>query len=92
MSKKRVHVWISGRVHGVFFRAFTRDVAERAGVGGWVRNLRDSRVEAVFEGEENNVRQVIDWCRRGSPLSRVDDVEVIEEPYVGEFASFSITH
>ena len=92
MLKMRAHVWISGRVHGVFFRAYTRDVAQRAGIGGWVRNLRDGRVEAVFEGEENNVRKVIDWCRRGSPLSRVDDVEVIEEPYTGEFASFSITH
>ncbi len=92
MDKMRAHVYISGRVHGVFFRAYTRDAARRAGVVGWVRNIRDGRVEAVFEGDAESVRHVMEWCHQGSPLSRVDNVEVLEEPYTGEFSSFVITH
>jgi acylphosphatase len=92
MEKKRVHVFISGRVQGVFFRAYTRDAARQAGVSGWVRNMRDGRVEAIFEGDEENVRKMIKWCNEGSPMGRVDSVEVQEEVYTGEFASFMITH
>ncbi len=92
MEKTRAHVFISGRVHGVFFRAYTRDAAKRAGVAGWVRNISDGRVEAVLEGDGESVRRVIEWCHQGSPLSRVDSVEVIDEAYTGEFTSFAITH
>ncbi|MFZ2446567.1 MAG: acylphosphatase [Syntrophobacteraceae bacterium] len=92
MEKIRMHVWISGRVHGVFFRAYTRDTALRAGVTGWVRNIPDGRVEAVFEGDADRVREVIAWCDTGSPISRVDGVEVVEEVYTGEYSSFRITH
>ena len=92
MGKRRVHVFISGRVQGVFFRAYTRDAALRAGVSGWVRNMRDGRVEAIFEGDGENVRKMIEWCNEGSPMGRVDNVEVREEVYTGEFASFMITH
>lgn len=91
MEKRRAHVWISGRVHGVFFRAFTRDTAKLAGVTGWVKNLPDGRVEAVFEGDAEGVREVVEWCSEGSPMSRVDDVEVREERYGGEFDDFRIT-
>lgn len=91
MGKKRVHVWIEGRVQGVFFRAFTRDAALGMGVNGWVRNLRDGRVEAVFEGDEEAVDRMIAWCRQeGSPHSRVDHVEVREEEFQGEFSRFEI--
>ena len=92
MKKRRVHVWITGRVHGVFFRAYTRDTALLAGVNGWVRNLPDGRVEAIFEGNVGNVESVVNWCHEGSPMSRVDNVEVLEEVYIGEFADFRITH
>ncbi len=92
MKMKRAHVWITGRVHGVFFRAYTRDAAQRFGIVGWVRNLRDGRVEAMLEGDEESIRQMIQWCYKGSPLSRVDDVDVVEEPYTGEFNSFVITY
>ncbi len=57
MKKHRVHVWIKGRVQGVFFRAYTRDAAQLIGVTGWVRNLPDGRVEAVFEGESDKVER-----------------------------------
>jgi acylphosphatase len=92
MKKRRAHVWIRGRVHGVFFRAFTRDAALSAGVTGWVRNLPDGRVEAVFEGNEENVQNVVNWCHEGSPMSRVDYVEELEEVYIGEFHNFRITY
>lgn len=92
MAKRRVRVFITGRVQGVFFRAYTRDAAIRNAVAGWVRNLRDGRVEAVFEGDTEQVAKMIDWCRTGSPVSHVDDVQVLEEGYSGEFDNFSITY
>ena len=92
MKKRRAHVWISGRVRGVVFRAYTRERAQSAGVNGWVRNLPDGRVEAVFEGDDADVRDIIEWCYRGSPWSRVDAVEVLEEVYTDEFDDFRITH
>ncbi len=88
----RAHVFISGKVQGVFFRAHTRDEATKRGVKGWVRNLPDGRVEAVFEGEEDNVRDLINWCREGPPFARVEDVEVNWEDYKGEFETFSIVY
>jgi acylphosphatase len=92
MEKKRAHVWIKGRVQGVFFRAYTRDAAVKERLTGWVRNLPDGRVEAIFEGDSENVDRVLAWCRGGSPLSRIDHVEVQEEPYQGEFTEFGINY
>jgi len=90
--KIRAHVFISGKVQGVFFRAHTRDEAVKRGVRGWVRNLPDGRVEAVFEGEEKDVKSVIEWCREGPPFARVEGVEVNWEDYRGEFETFSIVY
>jgi acylphosphatase len=92
MKRRRVRVRISGRVQRVFFRAYTHEAAQLIEVAGWVRNMRDGRVEAVFEGTEENVKKMIEWCYRGSPLSRVDSVEVVEEVFTGEFVEFDITH
>ncbi|HAA03930.1 MAG TPA: acylphosphatase [Syntrophobacteraceae bacterium] len=93
MDGRRVRVLISGRVQGVFFRAFTRDAAVRHGVTGWVRNLADGRVEAVFEGSSQQVDRMVAWCREeGSPGSRVDHVEVHQDPFQGEFSSFEIRY
>lgn len=89
---KRVHVFFSGRVQGVFFRAFTRDVATRHGVKGWVRNLPDGRVEAVFEGDPAAVDAVLTACRKGPPLARVDRVDIQDEPCTGEFEDFAIRY
>ncbi|MFQ3318570.1 MAG: acylphosphatase [Natronomonas sp.] len=72
----RVHVFVSGRVQGVYYRANTREAARERGVGGWVRNLDDGRVEAVFEGKEAAVDGMVEWCHTGSPQARVEDVEV----------------
>ena len=90
--KTRVHVWVSGIVQGVFFRANTKDLALRLGVNGWVRNLPDGRVEAVFEGEEEKVKEIIEFCKKGPPGSRVDEIDVKEEEYKGEFNSFEIRY
>lgn len=75
-DRTRAHVFVSGRVQGVFYRANTRETAREKGVDGWVRNLDDGRVEAVFEGEESTVSEMVAWCHTGSPQARVDDVEV----------------
>jgi acylphosphatase len=90
MVRIRAHVWISGRVQGVFFRAHTKELADELGLTGWVRNLPDGRVEAVFEGEEDAVKEAIEWCKRGPPLASVEKVEVRYEQPTGEFRGFRI--
>ncbi len=89
---KRIHVTISGRVQGVFFRARTREEAVRNDVRGWVRNLPDGRVEAVLEGRPEDVDRVVAWCRIGPSHAVVDRVEAVEEPYTGAFRSFEIRY
>ena len=86
----RAHVFVSGRVQGVFFRSVTGDKARKLGVNGWVRNLADGRVETVFEGDETNVKQLIDFCRKGTPGARVTNLYVIWETYRGEFCGFDV--
>jgi len=75
----RRRVLVSGLVQDVWFRATTAKQAARAGVRGWVRNLADGRVEAVFEGPEDAVNEMLDFCARGPEMARVDRVEVVEE-------------
>jgi len=87
----RAHVWILGRVQGVFFRASTVDEAVARGVDGWVRNSSDGRVEAALEGEKSAVEAMIAWCRKGPPAARVSSVEVVWEEPKGE-ASFTVRH
>lgn len=78
---KRAHLFISGRVQGVFYRAFTKEIADSLGLSGWVRNLRDGRVEAVFEGDEDRISLAIQRCKEGPPYAVVNNIEVIwEEP------------
>ncbi|MEN9259399.1 MAG: acylphosphatase [Thermostichus sp. HHBFW_bins_43] len=79
----RVHVWVRGRVQGVGFRAYTEAMARKAGVQGWVRNLRDGRVEAVFEGSPAAVEAMVRWCGQGSPGAVVEEVEQRSEPPEG---------
>lgn len=86
----RAHVWVSGRVQGVYFRQNTRREAMRHGLRGWVRNLGDGRVEAVFEGERGAVEAAVAWCRRGPPEAYVDQVEVRWEEAEGGAAGFDI--
>ncbi|MCJ8499983.1 acylphosphatase [Desulfatitalea alkaliphila] len=90
MADVSAHVIVSGRVQGVFFREETRRAAERLGVSGWVRNRSDGTVEAVFEGPRATVEAAIDWCRQGSPMSRVADVRVTWQVEAGEPPGFVI--
>ena len=86
----RKHVYFEGKVQGVFFRANTREKAVKEGITGWVRNLRDGRVEAIFEGSKERVDEVIRWCKHDQPIARVTGVDVIEEEYSDEFDGFDI--
>ena len=90
MAKTRLHVFVSGRVQGVFFRQKTKEQSERFGVTGWVRNLPDSRVEAVFEGEETAVKALEEYCHHGPSSAAVTNVNSIWEPYCGEFNDFEV--
>ncbi len=90
--KARAHIYVSGYVTGVFFRAHTKELAQRLNVNGWVRNLPDGRVEAVFEGEKENVEGMVKFCRRGPPGAQVDDVEVRWETCRGELSGFEIRY
>lgn len=88
----RVHLFIEGRVQGVFFRAYARDQAVQLRLTGWVRNTSDGRVEAVVEGSENIVESYINWCRQGPPSAKVTQVTVEKQEYRGEFNLFSVRY
>lgn len=92
MDKARAHVLISGRVQGVFFRAYTERAAQERGISGWVMNTRDGRVEAVLEGEKDNVEDMVRWCHQGSPMSHVTGVNVDWQQYTGEFDDFGVRY
>ncbi len=92
MANIRAHVYVVGRVQGVFFRQNTKRQAQMHGVAGWVRNLPDGRLEAVFEGDEEQVNALVDFCRKGPRGASVTDVLVSWEPFKGEFESFRIAY
>ncbi|MBZ6496451.1 acylphosphatase [Natrinema longum] len=83
-DRTRARVFVSGTVQGVYYRANTRDTAHERGIDGWVRNLEDGRVEAVFEGPADAVESMIEWCQTGSPAANVEDVQVEYEEPQGE--------
>jgi len=86
----RARVVFEGHVQGVFFRANTQKRARALGLAGWVRNMRDGRVEAVFEGEERSVREAIEWCTTKQPHAKVERRTVEYSEATGEFQGFSI--
>ena len=92
MEKARAHIFVEGRVQGVFYRSFTRGVAMRLGLGGWVKNLYDGRVEAIFEGGRAGIEQAVLECRKGPPGSRVDDIDLAWEEYSGREEGFEIRY
>ena len=85
-----VHVVISGKVQGVWFRASTRNQALGLGLTGWVRNLRDGRVEAHAEGPRERLLDLVDWCKDGPELAFVTDVQVTWVPATGELIGFEL--
>lgn len=90
MDRVRAHVFIDGRVQGVNFRAYTCDQARGAGADGWVRNLDDGRVEAVFEGPRPVVQRLVSWCYSGPSSARVDHVEITWEQPIDQEEGFRI--
>jgi acylphosphatase len=90
LSRIQAHVVVSGQVQGVWFRESTRREAVEHGLGGWVRNTPDGRVEAVLVGEEAAVRKVVEFMRQGPPAARVSEVQVDEQPAADEDVSFRV--
>ena len=92
MEKSRVHLVIKGLVQGVFYRVSTQQTAMNLGLKGWVRNLPDGSVEAVFEGPSEKVREAVEWCRQGPPGARVSEIDEKWLDYTGEYSRFSVTY
>ena len=92
MTLKQIHIFVTGRVQGVFFRQSTRVIAIKNNVNGLVRNLDDGRVEIIAQGEEQNINKLIDWCRTGPANSRVDEFELKEESITEEFENFEVKY
>ena len=85
-----VHVFISGKVQGVWYRANTKNKAEEIGIKGWIRNTRDNKVEALFQGNEKQINDMISWCKKGSPMARVTDIKFEEIQDLNIFDNFTI--
>jgi acylphosphatase len=92
MEKARAYLFIEGRVQGVFYRAFIRELAYNLGLKGWVRNLYDGRVETVFEGEKELIDKAIKECYVGPPGARVTDIDVKWETFIGDQKGFSVRY
>jgi len=88
----RAHVWVTGRVQGVGFRAFVADSAEHIGVSGWVRNVGWDTVEAVAEGSSQQIEQFVQMMKTGPSVSRVNEHRVEAETPTGEFAGFEVRY
>ena len=92
MVKQRTRILVTGKVQGVFFRQATKVVAIKNNVNGWVKNLENSQVEILLEGEETDVNSVVDWCRNGPANSRVDKIEINQQIFVGELLNFEVLY
>jgi len=92
MSLKQIHIFVAGRVQGVFFRQSTRVLAIKNNVNGWVRNLDDGRVEIVAQGQEQDIDNLSNWCKTGPANSRVDEFDSKEESIAEEFENFEVRY
>lgn len=90
--KSNAHVLISGRVQGVWFRASTKQKAEQLGLTGWVRNTADGSVEAIFEGDEKQIQDMLEWCHHGPSLAKVTNVKIKNQEPTNGFDCFSIRY
>ena len=92
MSKQRVRLFVRGKVQGVFFRQALKVISIKNNVFGWVRNLEDGRVEALLDGNIDDVNAVVEWTHGGPANSRVDDVEIKNEVFKDEFTAFEVLY
>ena len=90
MSKQRVRLFVTGKVQGVFFRQTLKVMAKKNDIFGWVRNLKDGKVESVLEGEVEKIDLLIKWARSGPANARVEDVDIHNEKFIGEFSKFDV--
>ncbi len=90
--KIKVYVIIYGKVQGVWFRYNTKNKANELGLYGWVKNIDDDKVEAVFEGEEQKIYSIIEWCSKGPPKAKVNKIEIFKKKYEKEYNNFSIIY
>lgn len=86
------HVLVVGRVQGVCFRDYTKRQAIQLNLSGWVRNKHDGSVEAIFSGADTNVKAMLEWLKRGSPLSRVDNIHIHETISEEQYTSFEVRY
>lgn len=91
-KKARIHLLISGRVQGVFFRANTKQKAQKLGLMGWVKNTPDGKVEAVAEGDQEAIQRLIEWAKQGPAVAEVEQVDIDWKDYKGKFDSFEIRY
>jgi acylphosphatase len=89
-DREQAHVYVSGQVQGVFFRDTAREKAEQLGLNGWVKNLPDGRVEALFEGPSERVREMVRWCEEGPSRAEVEDVDTEFEASRGDLTGFEV--
>lgn len=89
-NETRVHIFVSGKVQGVYYRQNTLQKAQELGILGWVRNLSDGRVEAVMEGSKVDIEKMLAWCKEGPLDAKVEEVKIIHEEYKNEFSTFDI--
>jgi acylphosphatase len=92
MSNQRIRIFVTGRVQGVFFRQTLKIMAKKNDVLGWVKNLKDGRVESVIEGDAENVSIIVEWINDGPANAIVEDVEIHNEKFVGEFSKFDVLY
>lgn len=92
MANRRVRIFISGKVQGVFFRQALKVMAIKTGVSGWVRNLDDGRVEAVLEGRKKDVDKLVEWSHGGPANARVLQVTICAEEFSSEFSKFEVLY
>ena len=92
MIKQRVRLFVTGKVQGVFFRQTLKVMAKKNDVFGWVKNLKDGRVEAVLEGEGEKINRLIEWAHGGPANARVEDVDIRNEKFTDEFSKFDVLY
>ncbi len=92
MVNQRVRLYVKGKVQGVFFRQALKVMAKKNNVHGWVKNLKDGRVESILEGEDVNVSSIVEWAHAGPANARVEDVEIKNEKFTGEFTKFDVLY
>ena len=92
MSNKRVRIFVTGKVQGVFFRQTLKVMAKKNNVFGWVKNLNDGRVESLLEGDEKKISILVEWAQNGPANSRVESVEIQNEKFISEFSKFDVLY